>query len=326
MEKRTLGKNGPALAPLGLGCMGLSGLYGKTEDDYSVKVIQAALDQGINLVNTGDFYGLGHNELLLGRALKDRRDKAFVSVKYGVLRSPEGGFNGMDTRPSATKNFLSYSLVRLGVDYVDLYQPARKDPNVPIEETVGAIADLVKAGYVRHIGLSEVSSETLRRAHAVHPIAAVEHEYSLFDRDIEDDLLPTANELGVAIVAYGVLSRGMIQSKGQVQIKPNDFRAILPRFSGDNLAKNNSIVQKLQEFAAEKNATATQIAFAWVLNRGENIFPLIGAKSIEQLNECLGSQTVMLNADELEKLDSWFAPGAVAGTRYPEPMMAMLKG
>ncbi|MDR3615429.1 MAG: aldo/keto reductase [Candidatus Obscuribacterales bacterium] len=326
MEKRALGKNGPLLAPIGLGCMGLSGLYGKTDDDASVKVIQAALDHGINLLNTGDFYGMGHNEMLVGRAIKGRRDKAFVSVKYGALRSPDGAFNGMDNRPAATKNFLSYSLVRLGVDHVDLYQPARKDPTVPIEETVGAIAELIKAGFVRHIGLSEVSGATLRRAHAVHPISAVEHEYSLIDREIEDDLLPVAQELGVAIVAYGVLSRGMIQSKGKVQIKPNDFRAHLPRFSGENLERNNAIVQKLQDLAAEKNATATQIAFAWVISRGENIFPLVGAKSIEQLNECLASQTVKLNSDELAKLDSWFAPGSVAGTRYPEPMMAMLKG
>ena len=326
MEQRTLGKNGPLIAPLGLGCMGLSGLYGKTDDEYSVKVIHSALEQGINLLNTGDFYGMGHNELLVGKAIKDRRDKAFVSVKFGGLRSPDGGFNGFDSRAIATKNFLSYSLVRLGVDYIDLYQPARKDPSVPIEETVGAIADMIKAGFVRHIGLSEVSGETLRRAHAVHPITAVEHEYSLIDREIEDDLLPVARELGVAIVAYGVLSRGMIQSKGKVQIKPNDFRAHLPRFSGANLERNNALVQKLQDLAAKQNATATQVAFAWVLSRGENVFPLVGAKSIEQLNECLASQTVKLSADDLAQLDSWFGRDAIAGTRYPEPMMAMLKG
>ena len=326
MEKRSLGKNGPQLALLGLGCMGLSGLYGKTDDENSIKVVHAALDRGVSLLNTGDFYGIGHNEMLVGRAIKDRRDQAFVSVKYGALRSPDGAFNGIDTRPAATKNFLSYSLVRLGVDYIDLYQPARKDPDVPIEETIGAIAEMVKAGYVRHIGLSEVSAATLRRAHAVHPIAAVEHEYSLFDREIEDDLLPTARELGVAIVAYGVLSRGMIQSKGTVQIKPNDFRTILPRFLGENLAKNNAIVLKLQELAATKNATATQLAFAWVLSRGEDIFPLIGAKSTEQLNECLESATLSLDSADLAKLDSWIAASAVSGTRYPEPMMAMLKG
>ena len=325
MEKRALGKNGPQLAPLGLGCMGLSGLYGKTNDDDSIKVIHAALEHGIGFLNTGDFYGMGHNEMLVGRALKDRRDKAFVSVKYGALRSPDGAFIGMDNSPAFTKTCLSYSLVRLGLDHIDLYQPARRDKNVPIEETVGAIAEMIKAGFVRHIGLSEISAETLRKAHAVHPIAAVEHEYSLFDREIEDELLSTAKELGVAIVAYGVLSRGMIQSKGQVQIKQNDYRAHLPRFTGENLVKNNTIVQKLQELAAEKKATATQVAFAWVLSRGENIFPLIGAKSIEQLDECLLSQSVKLSSDDLAKLDSWFT-GTVAGTRYPEPMMAMLKG
>jgi aryl-alcohol dehydrogenase-like predicted oxidoreductase len=269
---------------------------------------------------------MGHNEMLVGRAIKDRREKAFISVKYGALRSPDGAFNGIDSRAVATKNFLSYSLVRLGVDYIDLYQPARRDRNVPIEETVGAIAEMIKAGFVRHIGLSEISGETLRRAHAVHPIAAVEHEYSLFDREIEDDLLPVARELGVAVVAYGVLSRGMVQSKGTVQIKPNDYRAHLPRFTGGNLEKNNAIVKKLQELAAEKNVNAIELAFAWVLSRGENIFPLIGAKTLEQLNEGLASEAVKLNADDLSKLDSWFPSNAVSGTRYPEPAMAMLKG
>ena len=326
MEKKKLGKSGPELSPLGLGCMGLSGVYGKVEDETGIKVIHAALDQGMQIFNTGDFYNNGHNEMLLGRALKDRRDKAFISVKFGALRSPDGGFGGFDARPQATKNFLTYSLNRLGVDYIDLYQPARVDPAVPIEETVGAISEMVKAGYVRHLGLSEVSPATLRRAHAVHPVAAVEIEYSLFDRELEAELLPTVRELGSSIMSYGVLSRGMIQSNGQVQIKENDYRAHLPRFIGDNLKHNQELVGKLQKLAAEKNATGTQLAFAWVLSRGSEVFALVGAKSPEQLSEIIAAQSVKLSTADLDLLDQWFPVGVAAGTRYGAPQMAMLNG
>ncbi|MBU6453157.1 MAG: aldo/keto reductase [Cyanobacteria bacterium REEB67] len=326
MEKKKLGAAGPLLNALGLGCMSLSGLYGPTEDEASIKVIQAALEHGIEIFNTGDFYGMGHNEMLLGRALKGRREKAFIAVKFGAVRSPDGGWLGFDARPQATKNALAYSLTRLGVDHVDLYQPARVDPAVPIEETVGAIAEMVKAGFVRHIGLSEVSAATLKKAHAVHPIAAVEIEYSLFDRGIENDLLPVAEELGVAIVSYGVLSRGLIQSKGQVAIKQNDYRAHLPRFTAENLAKNQELVGKLQDLAAEKNATATQLAFAWVLSRGSNIFALTGAKSSEQLSEIIDGESVKLSAADLSLLDQWFTHGVAAGDRYNEAQMAMLNG
>jgi aryl-alcohol dehydrogenase-like predicted oxidoreductase len=326
MDKKKFGNNGPLLPALGLGCMSLSGLYGPTEDESSIKVIHEAIERGIEIFNTGDFYGMGHNEMLLGRALKGRREKAFIAVKFGAVRSPDGGWLGFDARPQATKNALAYSLTRLGVDYVDLYQPARVDPAVPIEETVGAIAEMVKAGFVRQIGLSEVSAATLRKAHAVHPIAAVEIEYSLFDRGIENDLLPVAQELGVAIVSYGVLSRGLIQSHGQVEIKQNDYRAHLPRFTAENLPKNQQLVHKLQELASGKNATATQVAFAWVLSRGSNVFALTGAKSIKQLNEIIDSQSVKLSDADLSLLDQWFTHGVAAGDRYNEAQMAMLNG
>ncbi len=326
MEKKKLGASGPLLNPLGLGCMSLSGLYGSVSDETGIKVIHSALDKGLDIFNTGDFYGTGHNELLLGRAIKDRRDKAFISVKFGALRSPDGGWVGFDARPAATKNFLTYSLTRLGVDYVDLYQPARIDPAVPIEETIGAISELVKGGYVRHIGLSEVSPATLRRAHSVHPISAVEIEYSLFDREIETELIPTVRELGVAIMSYGVLSRGMIQSQGKVQVKEKDYRAHLPRFSGENLERNLQLVAKLQKLAAEKKITATQLAFAWVLSRGKDIFALTGAKSIEQLTEVVGAESVTLSEADLSLLNEWFPLGVAAGDRYGKPQMAMLNG
>jgi len=232
MQKYKLGSTEALVSPLGVGCMGMSGVYGQTSEEEGEKTIQEALAKGINLLNTGDFYGVGHNELLIARAIKGKREQAFISVKFGALRAPGGGWLGIDTRPQAVKNSLSYSLTRLGTDYVDLYQPCRVDPNVPIEETVGAIAEMVKGGFVKYIGLSEVNGKSLRRAHAVHPIAAVEVEYSLMDKHIESDLLPVARELGVAVIAYGVLSRGLLQNQGQLEIKAQDYRAHLPRFNG----------------------------------------------------------------------------------------------
>ena len=326
MEKKKLGSKGPSLSSIGLGCMSLSGVYGQVSEDEGIKVIHAALEKGINIFNTGDFYGTGSNEMLLGKALKGRRDEAFISVKFGGLRTPDGGWSGFDARPQAVKNFLTYSLTRLGVDHIDLYQPARVDPSVPIEETAGAIGEMVKAGYVRHLGLSEVSAETLKKVHAIHPVAAVEIEFSLFDRDVETALLPTARELGVAIMSYGVLSRGLIQSNGQVQIKANDYRGHLPRFTGENLRHNIELVEKLQKLAAEKNATATQLAFAWVLSRGSEVFALTGAKSVDQLNETIAAQSVKLSEADLSLLDQWFPLGVAAGTRYNEAQMAMLNG
>lgn len=326
MKLNKLGTNGPLVSALGLGCMGMSGLYGQTSDDESILTIQAALDEGISFLDTGDFYGVGHNEMLIGEAIKGRREQAFISVKYGALRSPDGGWTGLNTHPQATKNFLSYSLTRLKTDYVDLYQPCRVDPSLPIEETVAGIAELVKAGYVKHIELSEVSAKTLRRAHAVHPIAAVEIEFSLMDRNIETELLPTARELGVAIVAYGVLSRGLIQSKGQVQVGDKDYRAYLPRFSGENFEKNQNLVQKLQALAEAKGASASQIAFAWVMQHGDDIVPLVGAKTRQRLSESLGSLDVTLTEQDLKTLDELFPPGVTAGDRYAKEQMAMVNG
>lgn len=326
MKLNKLGSDGPLVSALGLGCMGMSGLYGETSDAESILTIQAALDEGISFLNTGDFYGVGHNEMLIGEAIKGRREQAFISVKYGALRSPEGGWTGLNTHPQATKNFLSYSLTRLQTDYVDLYQPCRVDPSLPIEETVAGIAELVKAGYVKHIGLSEVSAKTLRRAHAVHPIAAVEIEFSLMDRNIETELLPTARELGVAIVAYGVLSRGLIQSKGQVQVGDKDYRAYLPRFSGENFEKNQNLVQQLQELAEAKGASASQLAFAWVMHHGDDIVPLVGAKTRQRLSEALGSLNVKLTEQDLKTLDELFPPGVTAGDRYAKEQMAMVNG
>ncbi|MBC7999924.1 MAG: aldo/keto reductase [Leptolyngbya sp.] len=326
MKLNKLGTDGPLVSALGLGCMGMSGLYGQTSDEESILTIQAALDEGISFLNTGDFYGVGHNEMLIGEAIKGRREQAFISVKYGALRSPDGGWTGLNTSPQATKNFLSYSLTRLKTDYVDLYQPCRVDPSIPIEETVAGIAELVKAGYVKQIGLSEVSANTLRRAHAVHPIAAVEIEFSLMDRNIETELLPTARELGVAIVAYGVLSRGLIQSKGQVQVGEKDYRAYLPRFSGENFEKNQNLVQKLQELAEAKGASASQLAFAWVMHHGDDIVPLVGAKTRQRLSEALGSLDVKLTEQDLKTLDELFPPGVTAGDRYAKEQMAMVNG
>lgn len=326
MKLNKLGSDGPLVSALGLGCMGMSGLYGETSDEESILTIQAALDEGISFLNTGDFYGVGHNEMLIGEAIKGRREQAFISVKYGALRSPEGGWTGLNTHPQATKNFLSYSLTRLKTDYVDLYQPCRVDPSLPIEETVAGIAELVKAGYVKHIGLSEVSAETLRKAHAVHPIAAVEIEFSLMDRNIETELLPTARELGVAIVAYGVLSRGLIQSKGQVQVGDKDYRAYLPRFSGENFEKNQNLVQQLQALAETKGASASQLAFAWVMHHGDDIVPLVGAKTRQRLSEALESLKVKLTEQDLKTLDELFPPGVTAGDRYAKEQMAMVNG
>jgi aryl-alcohol dehydrogenase-like predicted oxidoreductase len=302
--------------------MGMSGAYGSANEEESLKTIDVAIERGMNLFNTGDFYGSGHNEMLIGKGIKKRRDRVFLSVKTGALRSPGAAFGGLDCSPRALKNSIFYSLNRLGVDYIDLYQPCRVDPTVPIEESVGAIAELVKAGLVRYIGLSEVSGKTLRKAHAVHPVVACEVEYSLMDRHIENDLLPVARELGVGVVAYGVLSRGLIQSSGAVKIKDNDYRAHLPRFTGENLRKNQELVDNLQKFAAEKDATACQVAFAWVKKQGEDVFPLIGAKTVERLDEALGSLNVNLTAADLAKLNEWFPAGVAKGDRYPSQHMA----
>jgi aryl-alcohol dehydrogenase-like predicted oxidoreductase len=298
------------------------GMYGPADEKESIATIHAALDAGVNLLDTGDYYAMGHNELLIGRALEDRRDKALLSVKFGVLRSPDGGWLMPDSRPAAVKNFLAYSLTRLGVDHIDIYRPGRLDPAVPIEDTVGAIADLVKAGYVRYIGLSEVGAETLRRAHAVHPISDLQIEYSVISRGPEKAILPVLSELGVGVTAYGVLSRGLLS--GSKPAGKGDFRAYLPRFTGENRERNQRLIDTLQQLAADRGVTAAQLAIAWVLAKGKNIVPLIGARTRKRLEESLGAVGIQLAAGEVAHIEEAIPPSAVAGTRYDEHQMRIL--
>lgn len=321
-ETRQLGSQGPQVFPLALGCMGMSDLYGPADDQESIATIHAALDAGVNLLDTGDFYAMGKNELLIGRALADRRDKAMISVKFGVLRGPGGAWQFPDARPAAVKNFVAYSLTRLGVDHIDIYRPGRLDPAVPIEDTVGAIADLVKAGYVRHIGLSEVGAETVRRACAVHPISDLQIEYSLISRGPETRIFPVLSELGVGLTAYGVLSRGLLS--GSKPTGKADYRAYLPRFTGDNRERNQGLVTTLQKLAADRNVTASQLAIAWVLAKGKAIVPLIGARTRKQLAESLGALRVQLSPEDLAQLEEALPPSAIAGTRYDEHQMKIL--
>src|SRR5262245_22940461 len=308
---RQLGRTGPAVYPLALGCMGMSGMYGHADESESIATIHAALDHGITLLDTGDFYGAGHNEMLIGRALRDRRDQALLSVKFGALRAPAGSWLGFDARPVAVKNALSYSLTRLGVDHIDIYRPSRLDPSVPIEETVGAIADLVKAGYVRAIGLSEVGPETIRRAHAVHPICDLQIEYSLLSRSPETKIFPTLAELGIGVTAYGVLSRGLLS--GSIPAPRGDLRAYMPRFIGENRERNQRLVEILHGLAAERGIRATQLAIAWVLGKGNTIVPVIGARTRTQLAESLGALQVELSSAELGRIEDAMPASAVAG-------------
>ncbi|MEH2163301.1 MAG: aldo/keto reductase [Nostoc sp.] len=326
MLSRQLGKNGSTISALGLGCMGMSDVYGTADRKESIATIHAALDAGINLLDTGDFYGMGHNELLLNEALTGRRENVFIAVKFGALRSPDGNFIGFDGRPEAVKTSLAYTLKRLGTDYIDLYQPARLDPKVPIEETIGAISEMVKAGYVRQIGLSEVGADVIRRAHKTHPIASLQIEYSLLSRSIEDDILPTVRELGIAVTAYGVLSRGLLSghwSKERSE-QTQDFRVHLPRFSGENLDRNLLLVEALRLIAEEQNATVAQVAIAWVLSQGKDIIPLIGARRCDRLNEALGALDLHLNKDDIARIEAAVPLNAVAGDRYSPEQMAML--
>jgi aryl-alcohol dehydrogenase-like predicted oxidoreductase len=319
---RRLGSTGPAVFPIALGCMGMSGMYGPTDEGESIATIHAALDHGVTLLDTGDFYGVGHNEMLIGRALRDRRDKALLSVKFGVLRSPDGGWVGADARPAAVKNFLAYSLTRLAVDHVDIYRPARLDPAVPIEETVGAIAEMVKAGYARAIGLSEVGPETIRRAHATHPIADLQIEYSLISRGPEATIFPLLAQLGIGVTAYGVLSRGLLT--GSKPAAQGDFRAYLPRFTGENRRRNDLLAGALQELAAEKGIRPSQLAIAWVLARDRAVVPVVGARTRSQLAESLGALAVELSPADLARLDAAVPASAVAGDRYDERQMRIL--
>jgi aryl-alcohol dehydrogenase-like predicted oxidoreductase len=325
MIARRLGRTGPIVSRVGLGCMGMSGSYGPADDAESIATVGAALDAGITLVDTGDFYGSGHNEMLIGRALSDRpRDSFRLSVKFGGLRDPDGRLAGFDGRPAAVGNFLAYSLRRLGTDYLDIYRPARLDPAVPIEETIGAIAEQVEKGHVRHIGLSEVGIDTIRRAHAVHPIVDLQIEYSLISRGIEAEILPTCRELGIDITAYGVLSRGLISNSAPTTFAPTDFRAHSPRFQGENLAHNRRLVDALARIATAKGASVAQLAIAWVLTRGEDIVPLIGTRRRDRLADSLGSLDVELTDEDLATIEQTVPADAAAGDRYPSAGMATL--
>ena len=327
MLTRHLGTTGPHVSAIGLGCMGMSDLYGPTDEAESIATIHAALDAGITLFDTGDFYGMGHNELLLREALRGRmREQVVLSVKFGVLRDPAGGWIGSDGRPAAVKNFLAYSLRRLGVDHIDIYRISRVDPAVPIEETIGAMSDMVKAGYVRHIGLSEAGASTVRRANAVHPIVDLQIEYSLLSRGIEAEILPTCRELGVGVTAYGVLARGLLSghwSAGRVTGR-SDVRTYMPRFSGENLDRNLELVEALRAVAKEEGATVAQVAIAWVLALGADIVPLVGARSRDRLSEALPALDLELSASSLARIEQAVPPGAVHGDRYPKPQMAHL--
>lgn len=324
---RELGSIGPAIFPVGLGAMAMSGMYGPAHDDESIATIRAALDAGINLLDTGDFYGMGHNELLISRALQDRnRDDVLISVKFGAQRGPDGSWLGYDARPAAVKTAVAYSLTRLGTDHIDVYRPARLDPRVPIEETVGAIAELVVAGYVRYVGLSEVGSETIRRAGEIHPISDLQIEYSLVSRGIERTILPTCRELGVAITAYGVFSRGLLSGHYAPAGTSNerDIRRQLPRFQGENLERNLKLVAALEQIAEELGATVPQLALAWVLSRGEDIVPLIGSRTRQQLADALSALDLELAPEQLERIEQAVPPEAAAGSRYGEAQMADL--
>ncbi len=316
---KTLGRNGPIVSTIGLGCMRMSGSFGGQARDEaeSLTTIQTALDNGINFINTGDFYGSGHNELLLGRALKGRRDQAVISVKFGVQMTPGGAFNGLDLRPASIKNYIGYSLVRLGVETIDIYQPARLDPSVPMEEVVGTIADLIKEGKVRWLGMSEVNAEQLRKAHGIHPVTALEIEYSLAKRQIEKEILPTARELGIGIVAYGNTAQGLLTGAVKVPLEPNDYRHRLPRFQGENLLKNLEKVEILSFMANEKGYTPTQLAIAWLLTRGQDIMPLIGMSRRSRLAENLQALEITFTEEEQDKLNTIFALGAILGDSYP---------
>jgi aryl-alcohol dehydrogenase-like predicted oxidoreductase len=304
--------------------MGFSGGYGAVDDADSIATVHAALDAGVTYFDTGDFYGAGQNEMLLRDALKGRREKTFIAVKFGALRGPDGVWHGSDNRPAAVKNFLAYTLKRLGTDHVDLYQPARVDPAVPIEDTVGAIADMVKAGYVRHIGLSEAGAATIRRAHAVHPIVALQIEYSLMSRGVEKEILSALRELGISLVAYGVLSRGLISDHALTGAPAGEIRGRMPRFQVENLARNRALVEALQAIAREKNCTTAQLAIAWVASRGNDVIPLVGARRPEQILGAIGALNVQLSAADLARIEAAVPATAVAGERYGAALMTHL--
>ncbi len=327
MITQVLGTHGPKVSVIGLGLSGMSDASGSADETESIATIHAALDSGITLLDTADFYGMGHNEMLLHEALRGRgRGQVVISDKCGGLRDPAGRFIGTDGRPASVKNFLAYTLRRLGTEYVDIYRLARLDPHVPIEDTIGAIADMVKAGYVRYIGLSEVGSTTIRRAQAVHPISDVQIEYSLLSRDIETDILPTCRELGIGITAYAVLSHGLLSGHWSKEHSPapGTFQSISPRFNGANLDHNLTLVETLRPIAEAKGVTIPQLAIAWVLTRGQDIVPIVGARRRASLNESLKALDLTLTTDDLARIEQAIPVGAAAGERYPTPLMALL--
>ncbi|MFF9488321.1 aldo/keto reductase [Streptomyces sp. NPDC014676] len=327
MQTRTLGSDGPIVSALGLGAMSMSGAYGAADRTESIATVHAALDAGVTLIDTGDFYAMGHNELLLAEALRGRdRDSYRLSVKFGVLSGPTPAPGGFDGRPEAVKNFVAYSLTRLGTDHIDIYRPARLDPAVPIEETVGAIKELIDAGYVRHLGLSEVDAATIRRAHAVHPVTDLQIEYSLISRAVEAEVLPTLRELGIGLTAYGVLGRGLISGHWTVGrgAGTGDHRAFSPRFSGGNVEHNLALVEALRRVADAKGCTVAQLVIAWVAARGEDIVPLVGPRTRERLTEALPALDLALTADDLAEIEKAVPLGAARGDRYPAAFMSSL--
>ena len=326
MIRQRLGITGPEVSVIGLGCMGMSDFYGPADRSESIATIHAALDAGINLLDSGDFYGMGHNEMLINEALKGHnRSSVVISIKFGALRDLAGNWLGYDARPAAVKTFLAYSLRRLGTDHIDIYRPSRLDPKVPIEETVGAITEMVKAGYVRHIGLSEVGADTIRRAHKVHPISDLQIEYSLISRGIEDEILPTCRKLGIGITAYGVLSRGLISGHwSKARAGERDFRADAPRFQGANLDANLALVEKLRGIAEKIGASVAQVAIAWVAAQGKDIVPLVGARRRDRLTEALCALDVKLSPKDIAALAHAVPPDAAAGERYPAAALAQL--
>jgi aryl-alcohol dehydrogenase-like predicted oxidoreductase len=325
MESVSLGSGGPRVSRVGLGLMGMSGAYGPADEAESLATIRAAIDAGITLLDTGDFYGMGHNELLLRDALRGiDRGSVFIQVKFGGQRDPSGAFIGHDASPAAVKTSLAYTLTRLGTDYVDLYQPARLDPRIPVEDTVGAISEMIAAGYVRYLGLSEMGAETIRRAHAVYPVTALQIEYSLVSRGIEATILPVLRELGIGMTAYGIMSRGLLSTASTREIRPGDPRTRFPRFQGENYQRNLDLLANLEEIAREHGVSTAQLAIAWVAARGTDIVPLLGTKRTGRLAEALGALGLRLSQEDLARLEAAVPPGRVAGDRYDTAQMAAL--